>query len=69
MVRTASTSKIEVSIIQLRDGREPLLHITEHGATGKMSSIKVPIGARPARANPHRAGRRGLLSEMETRTS
>lgn len=45
MVRTASTSKIEVAIIRLRDGGEAILHVIEHGATGKISSIKVPLSA------------------------
>ena len=33
MVRTAATAKIEVAILRLRDGGEPILHITEHGST------------------------------------
>ena len=45
MVRGSAVSKFEVAIIRLRDGGESILHITEHGATGKISSIKVPIEA------------------------
>lgn len=45
MVRGSAVAKYEVAIIRLRDGGEAILHIIEHGATGKISSIKVPIGA------------------------